>query len=120
MFVTTIHKTLTTTTETELFTVPEGFVVNVYYIFVHNHSGSTKGVTLKWTNHDNTEDQLYFLDDKNISDGERETLGGQSSMPLFVIQQNEVVRCSIDGTGEVEVAMTVDLLPRTPGYASFD
>lgn len=120
MFVTTIHKTLTTTAETELFTVPKGFVVNVYYIFVANHSGNTVGVTLKWTNHDNTEDQLYFLDNKSISNGDKETLGGQSSMPLFVIQEDEVVRCSLGGSGEVEVAMTVDLVPRTPGYASFD
>jgi len=116
---TTVHKTITTTTETELFTVPAGHIANVYYIYIANHGGSTNGVTLKWENSSGV-DQLYFFDDDNVSSGSKETLGGQSSVPLFVIQAEEVVKCQTGSAGDVEFAMTIDLAPRTPGFNSFD
>ena len=63
---TTAHKTLTSTTETTLFTVPSGYVANIYYIFIYNHGGSTNSVTLKWENSAGV-DQLYFFDGSNVS-----------------------------------------------------
>ena len=116
---TTVHSTVTTDTETTLFTVPSGFVAHVYYIFVANHGGSTNAVTLKWENSSGV-DQLYFFDGNNVSSGSKETLGGQSSVPLFVIQAGEVVKCQTGSAGDVEFALTVDLAPRTPGFNSFD
>ena len=116
---TTSHTTITTTNETTLFTVPTGYVANVYYIFVANHGGSTNSVTLKWENSSGV-DQLYFFDDKNVSGGDKETLGGQSSLPLFVIQAGEVVKCQTGSAGDVEFAVTLDLEPRDSGFNNFD
>lgn len=116
---TTAHTTVTSTAETTLFTVPSGHVANVYYIFIANHGGSTNSVTLKWENSGGV-DQLYFFDDDNVSGGGKETLGGTSNVPLFVIQAGEVVKCQTGSAGDVEFAMTIDLAPRTPGFNSFD
>jgi len=116
---TTSHTTLTTTAETTLFTVPTGYVANIYYIFIANHDGSTNSVTLKWENSGGV-DQLYFFDDKNVSGGGQETLGGQSSVPLFVIQAGEHVKCQTGSAGDVEVAVTLDLEPRDSGFNNFD
>lgn len=116
---TTAHTTLTSTTETTLFTVPKGYVANVYYIFIANHGGSTNTATLKWENSSGV-DQLYFFDGSNIAGGAKETLGGTSSVPLFVIQEEEVVKCQTGSAGDVEVAVTLDLSIRTPGFNSFD
>ena len=116
---TTAHKTITSTTETTLFTVPSGYVANIYYIFIANHGGSTNTVTLKWENSAGV-DQLYFFDGSNVSGGAKETLGGQSQLPLFVIQENEVVKCQTGSAGDVEFAVTLDLATRTPGFNSFD
>jgi len=116
---TTAHTTVTSTTETTLFTVPDGYTANIYYIFIANHDGSTNSVTLKWENSGGV-DQLYFFDGKNVSGGGQETLGGQSSVPLFVIQGGEVVKCQTGSAGDVEFAMTIELVVRTPGFNSFD
>ena len=116
---TTSHTTLTTTAETTLFTVPSGYVANIYYIFIANHGGSTNSVTLKWENSSGV-DQLYFFDGANIAGGGKETLGGQSTLPLFVIQAGEVVKCQTGSAGDVEFAVTLDLTERTAGFNNFD
>ena len=116
---TTSHTTLTTTAETILFTVPSGYVANIYYIFIANHGGSTNSVTLKWENSSGV-DQLYFFDGANIAGGGKETLGGQSTLPLFVIQAGEVVKCQTGSAGDVEFAVTLDLTERTAGFNNFD
>lgn len=116
---TTAHTTVTTDTEQTLFTVPDGYVANIYYIFIANHGGSTNSVTLKWENSGGV-DQLFFFDDDNVSGGAKETLGGQSSLPLFVLQAGEHVKCQTGSAGDVEFAVTLDLTPRTAGFNNFD
>lgn len=116
---TTSHTTLTSTAETTLFTVPSGYVANVYYIFIANHGGSANTVTLKWENSGGV-DQLYFFDGDTVNGGSKETLGGQSSVPLFVIQAGEVVKCQTGSAGDVEFAVTVELVTRTSGFNNFD
>jgi len=116
---TTKHQTITTTDETTLFTVPTGYVANIYYIFIANHGGSANTVTLKWENSSGV-DQLFFFDGDSINGGNKETLGGQSSIPLFVIQAGEVVKCQTGSAGDVEFAITFDLVERTSGFNNFD
>ena len=115
---TTSHVTLTSTAETTLFTVPTGFVANIYYIFIANHAGSTNTVQLWWESSGGV-DQLYFFDGVSINGGAKETLGGQSSVPLFVIQGGEVVKTKAGGAGDIEVAVTFDLTERAAGLNSF-
>ena len=79
---TTAHTTVTTDTEQTLFTVPDGYVANIYYIFIANHGGSANTVTLKWENSSGV-DQLFFFDGDTVNGGSKETLGGQSSCLLY-------------------------------------
>lgn len=116
---TTAHTTVTTDTEQTLFTVPAGYVANIYYIFIANHGGSANTVTLKWENSSGV-DQLFFFDGDSVNGGNKETLGGQSSLPLFVIQAEEVVKCQTGSAGDVEFAVTLDLSPRSAGFNNFD
>ena len=116
---TTAHTTITTTDETTLFTVPDGYVANIYYICIANHGGSANTVTLKWENSGGV-DQLFFFDGDTVNGGSKETLGGQSSLPLFVIQGGEVVKCQTGSAGDVEFAVTLDLAPRAAGFNNFD
>ena len=116
---TTKHITVTTTGEKDLFEVPAGYVANIYYIFIANHGGSANTVTLKWENSAGV-DQLFFFDGDSINGGDKETLGGQSSIPLFVIQAGEHVKCETGSAGDVEFAVTLDLEPRDSGFNNFD
>lgn len=116
---TTKHITVTTTGEKDLFEVPAGYVANIYYIFIANHGGSANTVTLKWENSAGV-DQLFFFDGDSINGGDKETLGGQSSIPLFVIQAGEHVKCETGSAGDVEFAITLDLEPRDSGFNNFD
>ena len=116
---TTAHTTVTTTDETTLFTVPDGYVANIYYIFIANHGGSANTITLKWENSGGV-DQLFFFDGDTVNGGDKETLGGQSPLPLFVIQAGEVVKCQTGSAGDVEFAVTLDLAPRSAGFNNFD
>ena len=116
---TTAHTTVTTTDETTLFTVPDGYVANIYYIFIANHGGSANTITLKWENSGGV-DQLFFFDADTVNGGDKETLGGQSPLPLFVIQAGEVVKCQTGSAGDVEFAVTLDLSPRSAGFNNFD
>ena len=106
---TTVHATVTSTAETTLFTVPTGYVANIYYIFIANHGGSANTITLKWENSGGV-DQLFFFDGDSVNGGNKETLGGQS--PL--------VKCQTGSAGDVEFAVTLDLEPRTAGFNNFD
>jgi hypothetical protein len=116
---TTKHQTITTTNETTLFTVPAGYVANIYYIFIANHGGSANTVTLKWENSAGV-DQLFFFDGDSINGGNKETLGGQSSIPLFVIQAGEVVKCQTGSAGDVEFLVTFNLEERVSPFNDFD
>lgn len=116
---TTKHTTLTTTGATTLFQVPSGYVANIYYIFIANHGGSTNSVILKVQDSNNT-DILFLFDDVNVSGGEKETLGGQSSLPLFVFNEEEKVRCKTGSAGDVEFAITFDLVERPAAFSNFN
>ena len=115
----TKHATVTATDEVTVFTVPTGYHAEVSYVYIANHGGSTNTITLKWENNGGV-DQLYFFDGSNIAGGAKETLGGQSSVPLFVIQAGEVVKCQTGSAGDVEFAVTLDLEPRDSGFNNFD
>ena len=118
----TKHVTLTDNTLTEVFTVPNGYVTHIVYVFVANHGGSTNSVDLKWTNDaDPPVDQMYILDGTSIGAGNKEILGGQSEAPIFVLHYGEVVKAQASqATGNVEVAITFKLVEQAPALVNFN
>ena len=109
----TTHKSITTTDETTVLTIPKGFSINIVYVYVINHGGSTNTVDLWWQNGAGV-DQMYLLDGTSVGAGSRDILGGQSSAPIFVLHEGEVIKIATSAAGNVEVAITFHLVNRFP------
>ena len=113
----TKHTTLTDTTLTTLFTVPNGFHAVISYVFIANHGGSTNSIDLYWDVSGTP--QVYVFDGTNVAGGGKETLsnGGGS---LFVLHENETVKCQAGSAGNLEVAVTFDLIPAPTSLINFN
>lgn len=113
----TKHTTLTDATLTTLFTVPNGFHAEIKYVFVANHGGSAQTIDLYWDLSGTA--QVYIFDGESITGGSRETLGNGGG-PLFVLHENEAVKCQAGGAGNMEVAVTFDLVDMPPSLVNFN
>ena len=121
----TKHVTLTDTTLTQLFRVPNGFHAIVSYVFVANHGGSTNSIDLYWdldTTPDSTPTlvpQVYIFDGTNIAGGGKETIGNGGGA-LFVLHENEGVQAQATSAGNLEVVVTFDLIDIPPSLVNFN
>ena len=113
----TKHKTLTDTTLQTLFTVPNGFHAVVSYVFIANHGGATNSIDLYWDIGGTP--QAYIFDGTNVAGGGKQTLGNGGG-PMFVLHQNEAVKCQATSAGNLEVVVTFDLLEQTPSLVNFN
>lgn len=112
----TKHAKLTDTTLTTLFSVPSGFHAIVNYVFVANHDGSAQTVDLYWDLSGTP--QVYIFDGESLTGGSQTTLGNGGG-PMFVLHENEAVKCQAGGAGNMEVVVTVDLLPAPAALVNF-
>ena len=121
----TKHTTLTDTTLTELFRVPNGFHAVVSYVFVANHGGSTNSIDLYWdlnttpTSTPTLVPQVYIFDGTNVSGGGKETIGNGGG-PLFILHENEGVQAQATSAGNLEVVVTFDLIDIPPSLVNFN
>lgn len=111
----TKHKELTTTTETLLFSVPTGFHVIIYYVFIANHNGSTNSASLNFVQ---GSERIDIFDDANIGGGDKETLGNGGG-PLFVLHEGENVNIQTGSAGDVEFAVTFELKENPAVFLNF-
>lgn len=102
----TKHVELTTTAETTLFTVPDGYHAIIHYIFIANHGGSANDASLWYIN---GSDRVDIFDGTSITGGAKETLGNGGG-PLFVLHEGEAVKAQTGSAGDVEFAVTFDLV----------
>ena len=65
-----IGKTLTGSTLTEIFTVPEGYVAEVDMLFVNNQTSGSKNIDVYWQKASNPSEQIYILFEKPLSSKE--------------------------------------------------
>ena len=115
----TKHTTLTDNVVQTLFSMPEGYTANIMYVFVANHGGSTNNIDLYWET--GAVPQLYMFDNVTLTAGSREILGGQSSVPIFVLHDQEIVKAQASqATGNIEVAVTFELVPRPTTLVNFN
>ena len=59
--------TLTSSTLTEVFTVPEGYVAEVDMLFVSNHTSGSKKIDVYWERADDPSKQIYIIYEKPVS-----------------------------------------------------
>ena len=64
---------------------------------------------------------MYILDGTSINAGSKETLGGQSEAPIFVLHYGEVVKAQASqASGNVEVAITFKLVEQPQAFSNFN
>lgn len=103
----TKHAALTDTTLTTLFTIPNGFHAILRYIYVANHAVSSNSIDLYWDLSGTP--QVYIFDGKNVN-GNGSTTLTNSGGPIFVLHENESLKCQAVNAGNLEVAVTFDLM----------
>ena len=116
----TKHATLLTTDTVTLFEVPKGFHAVINYIFVANHAGSTNSATLYWDAIVNSlpVPQVYIYDGTNVAGGGSNTLGNGGG-PLFVLHEEESLKVSAGSAGNIETAVTIDLIENPSTLTNF-
>ena len=115
----TRHKTLTDNTEQSILTIPNGHVAHIKYVFVSNHGSATNQIDLFWET--GGVPQVYIFDGTTITSGNKEILGDSGSGVVFVLHENETVKAQASSaTGNIEVVLTIDLLPQPPVFVNFN
>jgi len=117
----TKHAKLLTTDEATLFTVPKGFHAVINYIFIENHAGSTNTATLYWdvTVNNVPVPQVYIYDGASVAGGGNNTLGNGGG-PLFVLHEEESLKTYAGSAGDIEVAVTIDLIEKPSTLINFN
>lgn len=104
----------TTTSDTTIVTIPDGFVAHWNMLYVVNVGGSTNGANLKVEKADST--IIDILGGGNISAKEYILL----TDAVFVLQPGDSVICSLTAAGDMEFVITFDLLPAPATFVNFN
>ena len=64
--------------------------------------------------------QVYIFDGTNVGGGDRLILGGQSSLGIFALHEEETVKAKTSLAGNVEVAVTFTLIEKPAVLVSFN
>ena len=66
------------------------------------------------------EPQVYIFDGTNVGGGNKEILGGQSSIGIFALHEGETVKAQTSGAGNVEVVVTFELVEKPAVFVDFN
>jgi hypothetical protein len=114
----TKHTALTDATETTLFTVPTGYHVIIYYVFIANHAGSTQNASMHFAKADGSE-RIDIFEDTGLASGSKEVLSAGGG-PLFVLHEGEVVKVQAGSvSSDMQFLVTFDLLEMSPSLINF-
>ncbi len=113
----TKHVQLTDATETTLFTVPTGFHVVIYYIFIANHETASKTASVHFSNSGGA-NRIDIFDGESVGGGNRLTLDAGGG-PMFILHEGEVVKVQTEASSDMEFAVTFDLLEMSPALVNF-
>ena len=64
--------------------------------------------------------QVYIFDGTNVGGGDRLVLGGQSSLGIFALHEEETVKAQTSAAANVEVAITFELLEKPAVLVDFN
>lgn len=106
--------TITDTTLTTILTVPSGYVAYWTLLFISNHAGSTKSVTVYWDKATGTD--LYIVDDKNIGSKDYVQFNGGT----IVLQPGDSIMAQAEASCNFGIACTVELQPAPQTTVEFN
>ena len=113
----TKHTSVTTTDATTLWTMPSGYMAHIVFAFVANHGGSTNSVSLWYE--DGGSPLVNIYDGTSLNSKNRLTLGNGGG-PIFVLHAGETVKVQTSSAGDVDFAVTFDLLERPSSFVNFN
>jgi len=111
----TKNANVTTTDESTIVTIPDGYVAHWNMLFVVNLGGSTNGVGLYVDKADST--RIDILGGGNVSSKDYLLLDGAA---VFVLQAGDAIKAYTTSAGDVEFVVTFDLLEQAPTFVNFN
>lgn len=111
----TKNANVTTTDESTIVTIPNGYVAHWNMLFVVNLGGSTNGVGLYVDKADST--RIDILGGGNVSSKDYLLLDGAA---VFVLQAGDAIKAYTTSAGDVEFVVTFDLLEQAPTFVNFN
>ena len=111
----TKNANVTTTAESTIVTVPNGYVAHWNMLFVVNLDGSTNGAGIYVDKADST--RIDILGGGNISSKDYILLDGNAK---FVLQAGDAIKAYTTSAGDVEFVVTFDLLEQAPTFVNFN
>jgi hypothetical protein len=110
----TKNANVTTTAESTIVTIPNGYVAHWNMLFVSNLGGSTNGAGIYVAKADSS--RIDILGGGNVSSKEYilRTDG------VFVLQAGDAIKAYTTAAGDVEFVVTFDLLEQAPTFVNFN
>ena len=110
--------TITTTTLTEVFAVPTGYMAHINYIFLENHSANNVDMDLFIRNHhgDGSHTDVFLMDSTELKEAEpKEFYNG-----IFVLHSGDFLKAQLDvAQDNVVVVATFELLEEPATFVNF-
>lgn len=105
-----VGRTIPASTDTTLFTVPNGYVAHLNMVFASNTSGATGQLTFYWQHAHDSAHKIYVLNGTSI--GSKDYM--QFSQGVVVMQAGDSL--VFNPTQEMNIIATFDLLQAMPLY----
>jgi hypothetical protein len=110
----TKNANVTTTAESTIVTIPNGYVAHWNMLFVSNLGGSTNGAGIYVAKADSS--RIDILGGGNVSSKEYVLI----TDGVFVLQAGDAVKAFTTAAGDVEFVITFDLLEQAPTFVNFN
>ena len=110
----TKNANVTTTAESTIVTIPNGYVAHWNMLFVSNLGGSTNGAGIYVAKADSS--RIDILGGGNVSSKEYVLI----TDGVFVLQAGDAIKAYTTAAGDVEFVVTFDLLEQAPTFVNFN
>ena len=110
----TKNANVTTTAESTIVTIPNGYVAHWNMLFVSNLGGSTNGAGIYVSKADSS--RIDILGGGNVSSKEYVLI----TDGIFVLQAGDAIKAYTTAAGDVEFVVTFDLLEQAPTFVNFN
>ena len=110
----TKNANVTTTAESTIVTIPNGYVAHWNMLFVSNLGGSTNGAGIYVSKADSS--RIDILGGGNVSAKDYVLI----TDGVFVLQAGDAIKAYTTAAGDVEFVVTFDLLEQAPTFVNFN
>ena len=106
---------ITTTDLTTIFEIPQGFVGYLSYVYLKNKGSALNNCTLYIENTSDS-NSIHLLSSQDIDPDQ----SVEFHEGVFVMYENDTVKCQTTSAGDVDVSCTFDIIEATAVLANFN